>query len=258
MVAMNRFNFTEKTVLITGGSMGIGETFASELSKRGARLILVARSESRLRAVADRLQNTEIIVEDLAKPGAALRVFEAVRAKNLTVDVLINNAGFATYGPFAEVSRETQREEVDLNIGALVELTHLFLPMLEARQGGVIQVASTAGFQPVPFMAVYSASKAFVLNFSEALWAEYRPRGVRVLALCPGATDTPFFARAGEAAAFGKKARAEDVVSLGLRAFDANRSFVIHGTQNYFTAMLARFVPRALVALISARLMRPR
>ena len=97
-----------------------------------------------------------------------------------------------------------------------------------------------------------------MLTFSESLWAEYRPRGVRILALCPGATDTPFFARAGEAAAFGRKARAEDVVLLGLRAFDANRSFVIHGAQNYFTAWLARIFPRALVALVSARLMRPR
>src|SRR6185369_10619179 len=104
---------------------------------------------------------------------------------------------FAAFGPFADVALATQREEIDLNVAALVELTHTFLPMLERRGGGVIHVASTAAFQPVPFMAVYGATKAFVLSFSEALWAEYRPRGVRVVALCPGATETPFFERAG-------------------------------------------------------------
>jgi short-subunit dehydrogenase len=199
-----------------------------------------------------------MLAEDLAKPGAARRVADEVHRRGLVVDVLINNAGFATYGPFEAVSVEAQREEIDLNVGALVELTHALLPDIERRQGGVIQVASTAAFQSVPYMAVYAASKAFVLSFSEALWAEYAPRGVRVLALCPGATDTPFFERAGEAAAFGKKASAEDVVRVGLRAFDANRSYVVHGVGNYLTALSSRWVTREFVARLSARLMRPR
>lgn len=257
------YDFSEKTVVVTGGSMGIGAVFAEELARRKARLVLVARSEDRLRALADALTRdhgvaVEVIAEDLTRPGAARRVFEAVRSRGLVADVLINNAGFATYGPFAQVSLESQREQIELNIGALVELTHLFLPDLERQQGGVIQVASTAAFQAVPFMAVYAATKAFVLSFSEALWGEYRERGVRVLALCPGATDTPFFVRAGEAAAFGRKASPQDVVRVGLKAFDANRSYVVHGAANYFTALSGRWFTREFVAKLSARLMRPR
>lgn len=257
------FDFVGKAVVVTGGSTGIGAAFASELARRQARLVLVARSEERLRSLAASLTKAhgvkvDVLAEDLAKPGAAKRVSDAVHGLGLTVDVLINNAGFATYGPFETVSLEAQREEIDLNVGTLVELTHLFLPDLERRRGGVIQVASTAAFQAVPFMAVYAASKAFVLSFSEALWAEYRERGVRVLALCPGATDTPFFARAGEEAAFGKKASAEDVVRVGLKAFDANRSHVVHGTGNYFTALSSRWFTREFVARLTARLMRPR
>lgn len=256
---MKDYDFAGKTVLITGGSMGIGAAFARELSGRGAALVLVARSRAKLDALAAELgPGTHVLVEDLALPGAALRVFDAVAEAGLAVDVLINNAGFGKFGPFTEVPLEVQRQEIDLNIGALVELTHLFLPMITERRGGVIQVASTAAFQPVPYMAVYAASKAFVLSFSEALWAEYRPRGVRVLALCPGATDTPFFERAGEAAAFGKKARVEDVVRLGLAAFRANRASTIHGAANYLTASLSRFVTREATAKLSARLMRPR
>lgn len=257
------YDFSEKTVVVTGGSMGIGAAFARELARRGARLVLVARSEARLRALADDLAKThgvrvDVLAMDLAGPGAAQQVLAEVRAKGLEVDVLINNAGFAAYGPFEAVPLETQREEVALNVGALVELTHVFLPDIERRRGGVIQVASTAAFQPVPFMAVYAASKAFVLSFSEALWAEYRERGVRVLALCPGATDTPFFARAGEAAAFGKKAAAEDVVRVGLEAFEKNRSHVVHGAGNYFTALLSRWATREFTARLSAKLMRPK
>lgn len=257
------YEFADKTVLVTGGSTGIGAAFAWELARRRARLVLVARNAQRLQTLAEELSQAhgvqvEVVAEDLARPGAAQRVLDAVRAKRLEVDVLINNAGFATYGPFEAVALETQREEIALNVGALVELTHLFLPDLEKRRGGVIQVASTAAFQPVPFMAVYAASKAFVLSFSEALWAEYRERGVRVLALCPGATDTPFFERAGEAAAFGKKATAGDVVRVGLAAFDANRSHVVHRFDNYITALLSRWVTREFTARLSARLMRPK
>lgn len=257
------YDFSEKTVVVTGGSMGIGAAFARELARRGARLVLVARSEARLRALAEDLTKThgvrvDVLAMDLAGPGAARRVLAEVRARGLVVDVLINNAGFAAYGPFESVPLDTQSEEVALNVGALVELTHVFLPDIERRRGGVIQVASTAAFQPVPFMAVYAASKAFVLSFSEALWAEYRERGVRVLALCPGATDTPFFARAGEAAAFGKKAQAEDVVRVGLEAFEKNRSHVVHGAGNYFTSLLSRWATREFTARLSAKLMRPK
>ena len=184
-------------------------------------------------------------------------MFDAVTTRGLLPDVLVNNAGFGTHGGFDALTLAVQREAIDLNVGALVELTHLLLPALEHRQGGVINVASTAAFQPVPYMAVYAATKAFVLSFSEALWAEYRPRGVRVLALCPGATETAFFTRAGEAAAFGKKASAEDVVRLGLKAFGANRASVVHGCANYLTALGARLTTREFIARFTARVMRP-
>lgn len=255
---MKAFDFAGKTVLITGASMGIGEVFARQLAELGATLVLVARSRDRLERLAAELPRAHVVVEDLGSPEAAQRVFAAVTQRGLDVDVLINNAGFGAYGRFAELPLDNHHDAIALNVGALVELTHVFLPMLERRQGGVIQIASTAAFQPVPYMAVYGASKAFVLSFSEALWAEYRPRGVRVLALCPGATETPFFQRAGEAAAFGKKATPEAVVRLGLAAFQANRASVIHGTGNFLTSMISRFTSRQLTATIGARLMRPR
>ncbi len=170
----------------------------------------------------------------------------------------MNNAGFGTFGRFGDLPLEEQSNEIDLNVRALVELTHVFLPQIEQNQGGIIQVASTASFQPVPFMAVYAATKAFVLSFSEALWAEYGPRGVRVLALCPGATDTPFFERSGEEAAVGARASPLDLVRVGLLAFDRNRSHVIHGAKNYLTAQTSRFVPREAALRITSGIMEPR
>jgi uncharacterized protein len=258
---MTPYSFQNKTVLVTGASMGIGEVFARTLAARGARLVLVARGRERLEALARELVRPDtdpvVIALDLTDPGAPRRLFEELRARRIEIDVLINNAGFAAFGPFTDVPADDQLGQVDLNVRALVALSHLFLPMVERRRGGILHVASTAAFQPVPFLAVYGATKAFVLSFSEALWAEYRDRDVRIVALCPGATDTPFFARAGEAAAFGSKAHPEDVVKLGLEAFDRNRPTVIHGLANGLTAGLPRIFPRSFVARISALLMRP-
>jgi short-subunit dehydrogenase len=256
--------FMNKTVLVTGGSTGIGAAFARELARRKANLVLVARGEARLRALAAALERDHGVQvhaapADLARPGAAKSLRETVQARGLTVDVLVNNAGFATYGQFETLSIEAQREEIDLNIGALVELTWAFLPDVLEKRGGIINVASTAAFQPVPYMAVYGATKAFVLSFSEALWAEYRDRGVRVLALCPGATDTPFFDRVGaEEAAVGKRARPESVIDEALAAYAAGRSHVITGASNYLLAQAARFLPRQSAVRIAARMMRPR
>lgn len=255
---MASYDFKHKTVLITGASMGIGAEFARALAARGARSVLVARSQERLDSLARELGGATVITQDLSQPGAAKAVFDAVSARGLVVDVLINNAGFATFGAFADLPLATQREQVDLNVGALVELTHTFLPVLERQAGGVIHVASTAAFQPLPYMAVYAASKAFVLSFSEALWGEYRARGVRVLALCPGATDTPFFERAGQSAAVGRKAMPQAVVQRALRAFERGRSHVIHGASNYWTAQSSRFLPRESVLSITGKIMRAR
>lgn len=255
---MERYDFEGKTVLVTGASMGIGEVFARELARRGAKLVLVARNAERLARLSEELGGAEVVACDLARPGAANEVARALADRAVVVDVLVNNAGFAAYGAFVEVDGRTQAEQVALNCGAVVELTHALLPEIARRRGGVINVASTAAFQPVPFMAVYAATKSFVLSFSEALWAEYRPRGVRVLALCPGATDTPFFARAGESAALGKKAPPEDVVRVGLEAFDRGRASIVHGVGNTMTSWLARIFTRELVARISFVLMRPK
>lgn len=246
--------------VVTGGSLGIGAEFAKQLAARGTNLVLVARDAKRLQELASQLTDVKVhtIAVDLAEPGASQQVFDQVTALGLEVDLLINNAGFAKHGAFTEVPFETQRGQVMLNVTSLVELTHLFLPMIERKRGGIINVASTAAFQPVPYMAVYGATKAFVLSFSEALWGEYRDRGVKVLALCPGATDTPFFTRAGEAAALGAKASAADVAKLGLEALEANRASVIHGLKNWLVANSSRFTPRQLVVSISRNLMKPK
>jgi short-subunit dehydrogenase len=253
-----------KTVVITGGSTGIGAAFARRLAQEGARLVLVARSKSKLEALAKELRaahgvEVEVVSEDLARVGAAGRVHEAVRTLGWAPDVLVNNAGFATYGAFETQSMAQLREEIDLNVVSLVELTHVFLPDLLERKGGVVNVASTAAFQPVPYMAVYAATKAFVLSFSEALWAENRARGLKVLALCPGATDTPFFERVGsEEASLGKRATPESVVEAALKAYALNRSHVIAGLGNYWTAQANRFVSRELSARLTGNLMQPR
>lgn len=256
---MNSFDFAGKTALVTGASMGIGAELARELSRRGATLVLVARSEDKLARLAAELGRAHVVAADLSSPGAARRVYDAVVAKGLEIDVLINNAGFGIHGAFDELPLAAQREQVDLNVGALMELTYLFLPMIERRRGGIIQVASMAAFMPVPYFAVYAATKAFVLSFSMALWAEYRPRGVRVLALIPGATETPFFERAGEGASAGvKRARPEDVARAGLAAFIAGRASVIHGAGNNVSAFLARFLSREFAAKTMARMVKPK
>lgn len=239
--------------------MGIGEVFARALARRGAIPILVARSEAKLQAIASSLEKAHVIATDLTAPGAAQRVFDEVTARGLTVDVLVNNAGYGLHGPFDTLPLASQRGEIDLNVTALVELTYLFLPMIERRKGGVLNVASIAAFAPIPYMAVYGATKAFVLSFSEALWAEYRDRGVRVTALHPGATDTSFFARSGEGASGGAKRVSPDgVVALGLRAFSEGRSSAIHGAKNGILANLGRFIPRETVLKIAETMTRPK
>ncbi|MCU0696980.1 MAG: SDR family oxidoreductase [Myxococcaceae bacterium] len=256
--------FDGKTVIITGGSTGIGAAFAEALAPRGARLVLVARSKERLETLARDLRSThraqvDTVALDLAAPGGVAQLVSALEAAGATPDVLVNNAGFATYGAFATQGLEPQLDEVALNVSVVVELTHRLLPGLVARRGGLLNVASTAAFQPVPFMAVYGATKAFVLSFTEALWAEYRSQGLRVLALCPGATETPFFDRVGAAeASVGAKASPHEVAALGLRALLEDRPSVVHGFGNRLGTLAPRFVTRAQAARITESLMRPR
>jgi len=254
-----------KTVLITGASYGIGEAFAKRLAADGAQLILTARSRERLEALAAQLRSqygasVHIVCADLANATGAREIFEEVERANLSVDLLINNAGFGALGEFAELSLPRQLEMIQVNVTALVELTHLFLQPMQARRGGaILNVASTAAFQAVPYFAVYAATKAFVLSFSEALMEEGRSSGIRVLALCPGSTATNFQAVAGSqhinAPRFTQTS--EQVVEAGLAALAQGRSFVISGLTNKLQTQLERFVPRAVVTKMAGKIFKP-
>ncbi|MCA1815623.1 MAG: SDR family oxidoreductase [Acidobacteria bacterium] len=249
-----------KTTLITGASSGIGEAFARALAARGESLLLVARSEERLVSLCNELGrehgvNCQHFAVDLTEGGACGRLFEETKARGLEVETLVNNAGFGSMGEFTSLELARELNMIELNVRALVELTHLFLkPMRERGRGAIINVASTAAFQPVPYMATYAATKAFVLSFSEALWEENRGRGVKVLALCPGVTETNFFA----AAHIGRPPHRtvetpDEVVTTALRALARGRSHVVSGWLNYALAESQRLVPRSLVARVLGR-----
>jgi len=245
------------TTLVTGASSGIGEQFALQLARRGHNLVLTARSEDKMHELAQRLRadrpgiDVEVIAADLAEPGSAAALTAEIASRRVDVDVLINNAGFGSHNPVAEEDPGNLAREIQLNCSSLVDLTARLLPaMLERDRGGVLNVASTAAYQPLATMAVYAATKAFVLSFTEALWAETRTTGVRVMALCPGATETGFFEVAGnkEFMTRGRQS-AEHVAEFGLRAFFNGRApSVIPGVANKLGATGYRFVPRAAMA----------
>ncbi len=253
-----------KTALVTGASSGIGAAFAHELARRGMNLIVVARSADRLRKLADHLTaqhrvRVEVLPFDLVTDGAAERVRAEVAQRGLTVDLLINNAGFAAHGSFEEISAARDHKMVTLNVTALVDLTHAFVPQLLARGGAVINLASILSYTPTPYMAVYGATKAFVISFSSALAEEYRGRGLRVLALCPGATETAFFDVVGsDSMIIGAKRNAKQVVATALRALERGQSVVIDGVGNAFMANLVRLLPFALAARAIAVVTRPK
>ncbi|MFN2515931.1 MAG: SDR family NAD(P)-dependent oxidoreductase [Pyrinomonadaceae bacterium] len=251
------------TTLITGASSGIGEVFARKLAARGQNVLLVARSEDKLITLCNELGRSnsvraQYVALDLSKPDSAARLFAEAKKRDLSVDMLVNNAGFGSMGEFSQLDLARELNMIDLNIKSLVELTHRFLaPMLERKQGTIINVASTAGFQPVPFMGTYAATKAFVLSFSEALWEENRPHGIQIMALCPGVTDTNFFE-----AARGQKPPArvsqtpEDVVDTALRGLKRGKSHVISGWTNFLMVESERVAPRSLVVRLAGRMMR--
>lgn len=254
-----------KWTLITGASSGIGEAFAHEFAAKGSHLILVARSEAKLSTLAKKLQKehgiqTQVIVSDLSQEGSPIKLYQQCVERGLIVDILINNAGFATYGLFEQLSGPRQHEEVMLNVLAVVDLTHLFLPeMLKRKSGVVINVASTAGFQPLPNMAVYGATKAFVFSFTQALWEENRKRGVQFLALCPGSTETEFFNVVGaDEASVGKRDTPENVVQVALRSLQAKKVYAIPGFKNYISAQMSRFFTRKQMLFIVGRMLRTR
>ena len=254
------------TTLITGASSGIGAAFARRLAAEKFDLLLVARSGDKLQKLCEELTarfaiKAYFIALDLSESNADLRVWEFVNQRGLQIDWLINNAGFGNFGEFAANDLQREMNLIDLNVRALVALTHRFLPAMRERKSGVIiNVASTAAFQPVPLLATYAASKAFVASFSEALWDENRARGIHVLALCPGATDTEFFDRAN---ANGKPPgrqieTPETVVETALRAVRAKKSVAISGRSNRLTARIANFIPHEWTTKIVGRAQRTR
>lgn len=251
------------TTLITGASSGIGEVFARKLAARGHNLLLVARSEDKLITLCNELgrsksTHAQYVALDLSEPDAPARLFEETQKRGLAIDFLINNAGFGSMGDFAQLDLQRELDMIDLNVRSLVELTHRFLePMRERKGGSIINVASTAGFQPVPFMATYAATKAFVLSFSEGLWEENRLHGVKVMALCPGVTETNFFEASRMQRPPARIAQTpEAVVDAALRGLARGKSSVISGWTNLFMVESERLVPRSLVLRIAGNMLR--
>ncbi|MFN2244814.1 MAG: SDR family NAD(P)-dependent oxidoreductase [Anaerolineae bacterium] len=249
-----------ETALITGASGGIGEAFARRLAALGKDLVVVARSENKLQALARELASlhavqVRVIAADLARHDSAAALYAETERLGLAVDLLVNNAGFAKGGEFSQLSFEVQADMVRLNVNTLVELTRLYLPSMRARRrGGVINVASTAAFQPVPFMSVYGATKAFVLSFSEAVAEEVAGDGVTVMALCPGATATGFQETAGVwEGGQASMATADEVVAEALRAFEHRRRSFVQGATNKLMAFATRLGPRRLILHMTAR-----
>ncbi|GGK52078.1 ketoacyl reductase [Planomonospora parontospora subsp. parontospora] len=246
------------TALVTGASSGIGAEFARRLAARGHHLVLVARSVPALEALAAELRGAygvrvEVVPQDLSAPDAATRVAEALAAREITIDLLVNNAGFGTAGRFEGIAAEREHDELMVNVVALVGLTHAFLPGMLARgSGAVVNVGSTAGFNITPYFATYGASKTFVLNFSLALWSEMRGTGVKVLAVAPGPVETAFFDGIGtrKAAIGAKMSTPERVVAAALRALDRDRGYVVPGLGNFAVSHLMPRRPRKLVAMI--------
>ncbi|WP_058868128.1 SDR family oxidoreductase [Chloracidobacterium thermophilum] len=258
-----------KTVLITGASVGIGEAFARRFAREKTNLMLVARREDKLQRLAAELAKqhsitVDVLAKDLSLPEAAGEVFEETERLNLQVDGLINNAGFGIGGRFVETDLKRNLEMLQLNIVTLTELTHRYLPgMLARRRGVVVNVASTAAFQAVPYLGAYAATKAYVLSFSEALHEECRDQGVLVMALCPGATATEFFdtAQVAEGTARDMLRRAqtpEEVVEAAFAGIRRRSSSVVSGLANSLLSQATRFVPRDIAARIAGNIMKAR
>lgn len=251
-----------QTALVTGASSGIGAEFARQLAAAGADVVLVARRTDKLEDLAEALRGEHgvaatTISADLAIQGASQALADELASSGISVDVLINNAGFATHGDFVDEDLARIHDEMALNVVTVVELTRLLLPgMVQRRRGFVVNVASTGAFQPVPTMAVYGATKAFVLSFTEALWGELEGSGVRALALCPGATETEFFDVVGADAQVGpKRMPVADVVGQALEAVAKGRPSLVTGARNAMGSRLPRLMTRRQTIKVTRRIM---
>jgi len=253
-----------KTALITGASSGIGLELAKIHAKNKDNLILVARSEVKLKELAKKIEkdhqiNVKVITKDLSQPNSAKEVYDAVQADNIFVDYLINNAGFGDYGEFIQNDWEKEKQMIQLNITTLTELTKLFLPqMVERKYGKIMNVASIASFLPGPLMAIYYATKAYVLHFSEAINNEVVEHNVSVTALCPGPTLSGFqdAANLGESKFFqgNKFPSSEEVAKYGFNAMHRRKAVAIHGFSNRLMVLMLRFTPRSWVVKLVRRL----
>lgn len=255
-----------KATLITGASSGIGEAFSRRLASEKHNLVLVARTEKKLHELCDELMlrheiTAHYVVLDLAEPNADLSLFEETERLGFEIDWLINNAGFGSVGDFSKLNIDHELQMIELNVSALVSITHCYLQkMRERKSGTIINVSSAAGFQPIPFMATYAATKAFVSSFSEAIAEENRPFGIHVLALCPGSTKTNFFAASNIDRPIQIKGQqtSEEVVETAMRAIRGGRTKVVSGLVNKIGALLGNYVPNAISGRLMARAMRSR
>jgi short-subunit dehydrogenase len=251
-----------KPALVTGASSGIGRELAQLLAARGHDLVLVARRESELQTLAASLAHelgtrSWVVVTDLAQPGAATALARSLSEAGIELEILINNAGFGVHGPFVETDLQTELDMIQVNIVALTELSkHVIAGMVARGRGRVLNVASTAAFQPGPLMAVYYASKAYVLSLSEALAVELEGTGVTVVALCPGPTESGFQAAAGirRSKLAGGLPSSAEVAACGMRALERGTTVAIAGTRNWWLVQSVRLLPRKLVARVVRRI----
>ena len=252
--------------LITGASSGIGAALAQVFAEHGHELVLVARRQRELAALADAIAaggraRPTVLPADLEQPDAVERVGEALLAQGLEPDIVVNNAGFGLVGAFGALDRARQRAMIDLNVRALSDLSYAFIEPIARHRGGILNVSSLAAFLPGPGMAVYYATKAYVLSFSEALHRELKPRGVRVTALCPGPVPTEFQARAGfvgDHAPRLLKRTAMQVARAGYRGLMAGQRVVVPGVANKLVVGMLRYVPRGIVLALTDRQLRGR
>jgi uncharacterized protein len=248
-----------QTALITGASSGIGLEISKLFAADGFNVVLVARRQETLEKIAEDLRTshgikTAVVACDLSEPEAADRLVGELRTRKIDVDILVNNAGFGNQGLFHEIPADRDRALVQVNVAALTDLTKLLVPgMVDRKQGRILNLASTAAFQPGPLMAAYYASKAYVLSFSVALADELAPFGVTVTALCPGPTDTGFAGRAGVAGKrlFRDTASVEEVARKGYAALMAGKTVEVVGTRNKVWTFLTRFFPRRIAAKVA-------
>lgn len=257
--------YADQWGLVTGASSGIGKEFARQLAARGMHLVLSARRQDLLEELSRELDTRHgtksvIVPGDLADPSFPRQLYETVQEQNLDIQLLVNNAGVGQVGTIQDADLDRIMQMIDLNIRSLTELTYLFLKDMLARQeGAIINVSSVAAFQPVAYMPVYSASKAYVLHFSEALWAETRDQGVTVMALCPGTTQTDFFEVAG-VGGWLKKHRSQEVgpvVKAALRGLRKKRQYYVSGWINYLLSLSVRLAPRRFVVIETMKYFRP-